>query len=313
MFDASPNIANADFSPLRLHFILSILFNMKIGVAFLWTAIAISCVSATPGYSGGDFAAGWTATQEPQVFHKGHLYDYIDGGAEMYEEFGVVQLTVHQYRKAQDELELLVYEMESPEAAVGIYLMQVGTERPIAGIKARNSGSMSQISAVRGTVCIQITSFSGSPDMQSPIIDLANWALDSVPDGKPVSLFSLLPRDSLILGSERIFRGPLGLNQVLRIFNGNPLGLGGTVWGVGANYRMGKGVLETRLTVVYPNSRAARIALRHLGKAVDPSYSLASASADELNFGSEQTNRFTARIDNRRLILRHLSKHNGGK
>jgi len=298
---------------LRLHFILSILFDMKIGVAFLWTAIAISCVLATPGYSGGDFAAGWTATQEPQVFNKGHLYDYIDGGAEMYEEFGVVQLTVHQYCKAQDELELLVYEMESPEAALGIYLMQAGTERPIAGIKARNSGSMSQISAVRGKVYIQITSLSGSPNEQSPMTDLANWALDSVPDGKPVSLFSLLPRDSLILGSERIVHGPLGLNQLVRIFNGNPLGLGGRVWGVGAKYRCGKDVMGVRLIVEYSDERTARTALRNLEKGVDSSYSLVSTLADQVEFKSAQGDTLSARVEHNDLILRHTSVYISNK
>jgi hypothetical protein len=276
---------------------------MKIGAAILWTAIVVSGSLEASNMLSGSFAPGWTEVQEPQVFRKGDLCEYIDGGAELYEEFGVVQLTVHQYRKAQGELELLLYEMESPEASLGIYLMQVGTERPIAGIKARNSGSMSQMSAVRGKVYIQITSLSSSPDMQSPIIDLANRTLDSVPDGKPVSLLSLLPRDSLIPGSERIVHGPLGLNQVMRIFDGNPLGLGGSVWGVAAKYRLAEGVVKTHLSVECADERAARKALRNLEKGVDSSYSLVLSAADELVFKSGVRDTLSVRISHDQLIL----------
>jgi len=307
------SISLCSLAPLRPHSILAILFDMKIGAAFLWFVLTVSCSTAASSNSGGAFASDWSKVQEPQVFRTGHLYDYIDGGAELYEEFGVVQLTVHQYRKAQDELELLVYEMESPESALGIYLMQAGTERPIAGIKARNSGSTSQISAVRGNSYVQITSLNSSPDVRTPMVNLANWALDPVPDEKPVALFSLLPRDSLIFGSERIFHGPLGLNQVLHIFSGNPMGLGGSVWGVGAKYRLAEGVVEIQLSVKYADERAAHTALSNLGKGMDSSYSLVSTQADEFEFKSAQGDTLSARIDKKHLILRLIPKFIGKK
>lgn len=57
---------------------------------------------------------GWTPDGTPQMYEKGHLYDFIDGGAELFEEFGVMRLTVQTYRNGDAEADLAVYQMDSP-------------------------------------------------------------------------------------------------------------------------------------------------------------------------------------------------------
>lgn len=289
-----------------------ILSSMKISVAVLLTILAVAVPVASDN-SSTSFASGWTEEQEPQVFPKGQLYDYIDGGAELYEEFGAIRLTVRQFRKSNDELELLTCEMASPAAALGIYLMQIGTERSITGIKARNSGSTSQVTAVRGKTYIQITSLNSSAEMQTPMVNLANWALASGSDGKPISLFGMLPRDSLIPGSERIVHGPLGLNQMMRIFDGNPLGLGESTWGVGAKYRRGEKSAAIRLIVEYSDERAALTALSNMKKEADTSWSTVSSSVNAVEFVNRQQERLTARVENKQLVLLYRSEATGGK
>ncbi|PWB75396.1 hypothetical protein C3F09_02580 [candidate division GN15 bacterium] len=285
----------------------TILDSMKTRILLVMTFLLPAVFLAVPAQSEVPFAPGWTEAQEPQVFPKGRLYDYIDGGAELYEEFGVIKLTVCQYQKEQDELELLVYDMESPDAALGIYLMQAGTERPIAGIVARNSGSSSQVNAVRGKSFIQITSLSSSPAMQEPTIALCNQVMAAVPEGKPVSLLTMLPRDRLVAGSERLVHGPLAVRQVMRVFRANPLELGGSIWGAAAKYRIGTGAVETRLQVTYADTSAARTVFANLEQVVDSSFSLKASSTASRTFEDRTGNRLTAVIDGKHLILAYRS------
>jgi len=87
--------------------------------------------------------AGWVKSERLLRFEKNNLFDYIDGGAELFLEFGFDKLLVQRYKrvggKGDEEIAVEIYEMESPESALGIYLIKTGKETPIKAIKSRNS------------------------------------------------------------------------------------------------------------------------------------------------------------------------------
>jgi hypothetical protein len=153
-----------------------------------------------------DFSPGWRPG-EKLVFEKGGLYDYIDGGADLYLEFGFKGLLIQRYAKGGDELTLEAYELADADAALGIYLMKCGLETPIAGVPARNTGEPAQLTILKGRFFLHVNSFGAGAELLPEMVRLARRALDAVPDERPGRSLDRLPVEGLIAGSERLIRG----------------------------------------------------------------------------------------------------------
>ncbi len=220
------------------------------------------------------FAPGLLKSGPGLRFNERSLFDYIDGGAELFLEFGFKELQVQRYARGGSELTLEVYRMESPEAALGIYLARSDAESPVDGIKARNTGSPHQVCVLKGSVFVQINNFEGGEESLPVMAELANRALDRVPPGRPVTLLQNLPRENLVPRSEALVRGPFGLQPIFTFGNGDPLLLGGKVFAVvGDYYEDGSGpdaATYTRVVVLYPGRSAANRAYAHLVANLDP-------------------------------------------
>jgi len=65
-----------------------------------------------------NFVVGWTTSGKTLRFVGSDLFNYIDGGAELFYEFGFKELLVQSYRQADNEMVLEVYQMDSPEARI---------------------------------------------------------------------------------------------------------------------------------------------------------------------------------------------------
>ena len=71
--------------------------------------------------AGGE-AKGWVKDGDPQEFVGEDLYTYIDGGAEIYQEYGFRRVVVQDYENASGKsVSLEIFDMENPAAAFGIF------------------------------------------------------------------------------------------------------------------------------------------------------------------------------------------------
>ena len=61
----------------------------------------------------------WSAEGETEVYIGDDLFIYINGGAEIYHEYGFVQVAVQRYRRGDDNVSVEIYTMEGD--AFGIY------------------------------------------------------------------------------------------------------------------------------------------------------------------------------------------------
>ena len=216
-----------------------------------------------------DFLPEWKKSDRLLRFEKNDLYGYIDGGAELFLEFGFIELLVQKYVRDSAELTLEVYRMDSPAAALGIYLLRRGEETPIPGVGTRNSGSRWQLLAVKGHCFVQVNNFSGDSTLAPVMATLARTPLTSVPEGESVKLFDLLPRENLVPASERLIRGPYGLQPIFTFGEGDVLQLGGKIFGVVGEYRDSISGAFTRIMIEYPDSAAAMAAYRNLTAGLD--------------------------------------------
>ena len=202
------------------------------------------------------FSSEWKLSKT-RTYKANNLYGYIDGGAELFLELGFKQLTVHYYSNGKSELVMDLYEMESPESALAIYLQKCGRETPIKGINARNSGDKYQIICYKGNYLIVINNSSGSNDYLQDMIFLTNSFIKEkkLSDVK-VNILNLLPEKNLKKESIVIFRGPYSLSPIYTFGEGDVFQLKGQIFGVSGDYQVNK-KNYTLLVIKYPSSLLA--------------------------------------------------------
>ena len=238
----------------------------RLSLAVLPLLALFSCASAEPEIAlpADGFAADWMRDGAIQFFPGQELYGHIDGGAELFHEFGFEDLRVQRYARGPDELALEVYRLTSPEAALGIYLMKTGSGVPHPEISARNTLNRFQLTMLQGDCFVQVNNFAGADSLVPFAVALGRAALTSIPAAEPEPLLARLPQDGLIPGSERLVRGPFGLEPIYTFGQGDILRLGGRVFGVIGTYRNGQDETIRRLLIDYPATKEARVAFEHL-------------------------------------------------
>jgi len=216
------------------------------------------------------FVEGWTKGEKTRRFVRTNLYDYIDGGAELFLEFGFEDLTIQRYRRGNQEISLEVYRMESSEAALGIYLMKCGQEIPHPEIPARNSVDKLQFLVVKNNYLLMINNFKGEEALIPVMIALTKKTLEQTSEGTPVKILSVLPQENFIPASQRLVRGPLALQSIFTLGEGDILRLKGSIYGVSGRYESEDGSSHTRIIVAYPSAEDAQQAFQHLYSNLDP-------------------------------------------
>jgi hypothetical protein len=211
-----------------------------------------------------EFFKGWKKHDETRYFVKSNLFDYIDGGADLFLEFGFAELIVQHYSDGQNELGLEMYRMESPEAALGIYLMKRGQESPHPDVPARNSADRLQFAILKNSYFILINNFEGVDSLIPVMVELAREILGTIQEGNEIEILTILPKDNLIEGSELIIRGPVALLPIYTFGDADILQLKGKIFGAVGDYKDSEGHVYTQIVIPYPTQESARDAYRHL-------------------------------------------------
>ncbi len=230
------------------------------------------------------FATGWAKAGPLKAFTGQDLFNQIDGGAELFLEFGFVRLRLQAYARDKAELTLNAYEMESPASALGVYLMKMGRETPFPEVAARNSSEEAQMTIVKGRFFVQVDNLGEAPASRADAAALANAFLAGVAAEPARTPLDLLPAEGRIAGTERLIRGPYGLQPYFTFGEGDILSLGGRTFGALAGYRTPAGAAYDRLIVPYPDDEAAAAALAHLKANLDPYIKVTGDRPDGFDF-----------------------------
>ena len=216
------------------------------------------------------FAPGWAKAGPLRTLTGQDLFNQIDGGAELFLEFGFARLRLQGYARDKAELTLNAYEMESAACALGIYLMKMGRETPFPEIAARNSGEEAQVAIVKGRYFIQIDNLGEVPASRAEAAALANAFLAGVAEEAALTPLDLLPAEGKVPGSERLIRGPYGLQPYFTFGEGDILQLGGKTFGVVANYRERPDAVFLRFIIPYAEETQAGSVYANLLANLDP-------------------------------------------
>ena len=280
---------------------------------------AFLLVSALPSMAqkpGGDatllpadgFAGAWKKNGPTKVFTSEDLYGHINGGAEAFLELGFEQLTVQKYKAGANELAIEIYRMSDPTSARGIYLSKCGKETPDPALNERHTASRQQILWQRHRYYIVIYNTAGGAANAPMLVKAAQAMAPRLPADAPVPVLDVLPAAGLVPGSSRVIRGPVSLQALYTLGDGDILQLDGKITGAAGDYKDAAGA--TSLVVVdYPSPAAAAAAFAHLKANLDSYLKPSSATATKLVFQDYEKKFGVVTVAGRRLQVRlHLTK-----
>lgn len=264
---------------------------------------------ATAAAPASDFSPGWALLKKKLHFEKDGLFNYIDGAAELFTEFGFNALDVYEYGKDKDTLALEVYEMESPEAALGFYLMKCGKDLQLQGKESDEDSLRYQLPLLRGSYFILINNSHGEKRLIPVMKALGEQIKKNIPAIKEIQAFDSLPREHLVKDSELLFRGPCALQQIFIFGSGDVFQLQGRIFGCAGDYTDSDGSSYTRLIIPYPDKSSALSAYQNLVSSLDSELTVLSKSDRGFTFRDFEKKYGVVRLDDHRLdIMIHLPK-----
>jgi hypothetical protein len=251
---------------------------------------------------------GWEVDARPMLFNGSELYGHIDGGAEIFFEFGFEQLTLQRYRSAVGQVVVECYRMSDPLAALGIYLGRCGRETPDPGFAERHTAGRYQVVFVRERYFVIVDNPAGTPALAPTLVEFARVVAARLPPSQPVHAFDALPEAGLIEGSQRLIRGPVALQAIATLGNGDILQLGGTITAVAGEYAPGT-ARSALIVVTYPDPAAAGKAFRHLVAGLDPEIRPLRTAEQRLVFRDYDGTFAVALLEGARMEIRlHLKQ-----
>ena len=192
-----------------------------------------------------------------------NLYDYIDGGAELYLSYGLVSMTGCKYNgDSLPQVTVEIYEMTDSKNAFGVYTQSRDKEESVYG-----QGSQSFPDFIlfwKGKYFVIVNTQEVTPESQKAIQYLAKLIDESIPEtGDKPSIINVLPKEGLTPAGFLYFHHYIWLNAYFFIADYNIINIDEQTNAVLAKY----GEADARsylLLVEYPNEDKAIEAYKQL-------------------------------------------------
>jgi hypothetical protein len=160
-------------------------------------------------------APGWIRAHEPQEYSGEELYAYIDGGAEIFQEYGFLRVVVQDYKhRSGQSITAEIFAMKDPEAAYGMYSFKksaLGQDMEWGqGIEAQLSEYY--LNLWKSRYLATLTGFNEDQTTRQGLVDLGRAIAGKIPEkaAKP-SLLALLPDTGVKKSGIKYYKGNLGL------------------------------------------------------------------------------------------------------
>lgn len=212
--------------------------------ALALAAVLLACAWTARGRVGQDAlrgllpsdrdAPGWSRDGEPQEFIGEDLFTYIDGGAEIYLEYGFRRIVVQDYRSsAGKSVSLEIFEMETPAAAYGIFTFKRSGHGTVVPLGLGAELEDYYLNFWTGRFLVTLTGFDATPPTLEGLRAISRAVdakigerMDKVPD-----LVAALPVTGLRPQSTKYLKGLLGLNNIYPFYTARGLAFAEAVKG----------------------------------------------------------------------------------
>jgi hypothetical protein len=223
----------------------------------------------------------WPATGADRVYDSRTLYDYLDGGAEVYLAFDFREAFVRRYRSPSgEEIALDIYELGSSAEAFGVF--SCDRQDPEAGIGQESEYGPGLLRFWQGRYFVALTASGDEQAAEAPILALGRAVAPLLgPDGERPQLLERLPRNGLKPDRTCYFHAPVSLNNRFFVSADNILRLDKTTDCALAEYDSGSAENARLLLVRYPDPGSAAEAERTFRRSYLPEAGESGAAATE--------------------------------
>ena len=162
---------------------------------------------------GPDDIQAWQPEGEPQTAEGEDLFLLIDGGAEIYLEYGFRQAVFQTYGRENGQyLNLEIYEMDSPASAYGIYTFKTGRSGKPVDVGQDGWSETYYLNFWKGRFLVTLIGFDPQSESMGDLLAMARVVDAKIPTrGDKPPCTDLLPRQALEPNGVTYIRGNLGL------------------------------------------------------------------------------------------------------
>jgi len=238
--------------------------------------------------------AGWQARDTGREFAGKGVFEALNGGAEIYLDYGFRRLLVREYQKSRrPRLTLHLFEMASAPDAFGMFTHEREGIDAAVGEGGDYAGGLLRF--WKGRHFVSILAPTETPEVKAVILALGRHVAAQIPAaGRRPPLLARLPVAGRRVGSERYLHTHAALMHHLRLGSVNVLGLDRRTAVAMGSY--GKDNPLRALVVRYPNAKRAELAAVAATRWRPPPSRSPGGTAGAVRFTAQPCGRYLAAV-----------------
>ncbi|MCP4706459.1 MAG: hypothetical protein GY865_17820, partial [candidate division Zixibacteria bacterium] len=143
---------------------------------------------------------------EIRTFPGESLWEYINGGAEVYHLYKFIEVTTADYKNDQIELVADIYHFDGEENSFGLYSMLCPAGAKIINLGVEGFLSPASVNFVKGEYLIRLTGFEDTNESELALINLAEELNEIIPGTtERPKQFGLFPNENKVSGLDKYF------------------------------------------------------------------------------------------------------------
>jgi Family of unknown function (DUF6599) len=168
-------------------------------VGFLWSPDALAADFKFPPVT------GWKQVGEIQTFNPDTLYEYINGGADLYLAYDFEELKVAEYQNGQKaSVTVDVYRHRTPAYAFGIYSQERYPGAEFVDVGVQGYTEKHALNFLSGKTYVKITGYDTGPEEQTILLSFAKAVAGNLGEkGVFPSILAAFPAEGKVKNSEK--------------------------------------------------------------------------------------------------------------
>lgn len=213
--------------------------------------------------------SGWKSDGQDATYDRKTLYDYIDGGAEVYLAYGFRQVLARRLvRTGRPAITVDLFDMGSSADAYGIFSFE--REGADVGIGRDSEYAAGFLRFWKGDFFVSVLAERETTESRKAVMEIGRKIASNIKSaGERPKIIALLPSGNPIRASIRYFHEKSGLDYHYFVADKNILGLGRDTEVVLARYKIGSSKFQFML-VRYPKAASALAAFKDFKAAYMP-------------------------------------------
>ena len=237
--------------------------------------------------------APWAPSEKAATYADKQLYDYINGGAEIYYEYGFTAVVTQEFFYEDQSLVVEIYQMSDAAAAFGIYSINRDSAKPAPPIGDDATLFDYHLTFWQDKYYVVIMGYSSDEKTREILKKFAEVVSKKISTHAQMpSLISRLPGENRVPRSERWVEGILSMNGQYYFGLENVWQVDGNLVKAGVADYSAENYKATLIVVEYPDKTSAAGAAKMGISRLNEKLQLLAQDTDEYTGWQDSKNRF---------------------